>query len=387
MHRLSDPVAVLGNLNAAQKRAVKAFDAKTIGDLVGILPRRYDDYTNTVAVRNAPLGEPVTLKVTVEKIANQPGFRKRVAIIRATVKDETGSLRVIWFNQPWLLGELLPGREIFLSGNITLHPQFGRQMGNPIWEDCAAAIAAGTVAPVYPLTGSVAQKTMRELMAGVIEGLEKVEDPLKGIGHRAQSTGSLNDVDVLEKGQRQKVPMPYALCPMPLPSLDQAIRFIHRPRSMAEAEQGRRRLAFDEFLTYRLALGSARKEADTAGAPAVAFDESFAKKFSAALPFPLTDDQKKAAWAAFQDMQLSRPMRRLLQGDVGSGKTVVAAFLMAMAYRSNQSAVLMAPTEILAQQHAPSRCDDSWKLKEHHSCCSRLAIKSCGKGERKPSLI
>lgn len=325
MFRLSDPVSVLPDLNIAQKRAITLFGVKTIGDLVGIFPRRYDDYTNTALIRQAPLHEPVTLKVTIEKIANQPGFRRRVAIIRAVVKDASGTLRVIWFNQPWLLDELKPGREIFLSGTVVLHPRFGRQISNPIWEDVEAAIAAGTVAPVYPLTGNVAQKTMRELMAKVIEGLGEVEDVL----------GKIDQT-------RQFVPF------------DRALRLIHRPTTITEAEEGRHRLAFDEFLTYRLALGSARAEADAAGAPGVAFDELFAKKFVAALPFTLTADQKRAAWAAFKDIEVSRPMRRLLQGDVGSGKTAVAAFLMAMTFRSNQSAVLMAPTEILAQQHVLS---------------------------------
>lgn len=348
MLRLSDPVSAIPELNVAQRRAIKAFGAQTIGDLVHMLPRRYDDYTHTVAIRRAPLQEPVTLKVTIDKIANQPGFRRRVAIIRATVKDQTGSLRVIWFNQPWLLEELKPGREIFLSGTIVLHPRFGRQISNPIWEDIEAAIASGTVAPVYPLTGSVAQKTMRELMVKVIENLDEIEDPLGSVVvGRWSVPGHTTDVAVSTNDKRQTTPTSF-------PSLDQAFRLIHRPVTVEDAEIGRKRLAFDEFLVYRLASGSARKEADAAGAPAVRFDESFAKKFVKALPFPLTADQKKAAWASFQDMEKARPMRRLLQGDVGSGKTAVAAFLMAMTYRSGQSAIMMAPTEILAQQHAGS---------------------------------
>jgi ATP-dependent DNA helicase RecG len=326
MLRLADAVTALPDLNLAQKRAISAFGAKTIGDLIGMFPRRYDDYTNTTLVRRAPLQEPVTLKVTVEKIANQPGFRKRVAIIRGTVRDTSGTLRVIWFNQPWLLEELKPGREIFLSGTIVLHPRFGRQMSNPIWEDVEAAIAAGTVVPVYPLTGSVAQKTMRELMARVVDQLDHIDDDLP---------------QEIVKTQK-------------MPPMDEAVRLVHRPVTMQDAERGRKRLAFDEFLVYRLALGSARREADEHGAPVVKFDELFAKKFVGALPFPLTDDQKKAAWASFKDMEKARPMRRLLQGDVGSGKTVVGAFLLAMAYRAGQSGVLMAPTEILAQQHAIS---------------------------------
>ncbi|MEN9558242.1 MAG: ATP-dependent helicase RecG [Candidatus Parcubacteria bacterium] len=333
MFRLLDPLSVLGSLNAAQVRAVRAFGAKTVEDLVRIYPRRYDDYSNTVSIRQAPVGEGVTLRVKIQKIQKQPGFRKRISIIRAVVEDVDGSggtgdrdrravgtLRVIWFNQPWLLDELKPGREIFLSGVISQHPKFGKQMGNPLWEDPETAIAGGRIAPVYPLTGNIAQKTMRELMAQVVDGLGEVEDPL-----------------------------PNGTFPL---SLKEAIRLVHRPATPEEAEQGRERLAFEEFVIYRLAIGSVRQEVDEAGAPVVEFDEAFAKKFVAALPFPLTPHQKRAAWDALQNMGQRRPMRRLLQGDVGSGKTVVAAMLLAMAYRSNQSGVLLAPTELLAQQHA-----------------------------------
>jgi len=323
----NDSVSAIPDLNAAQKRAVKKVEAKTIGDLLNILPRRYDDYSHTTPVGSAPIGRPVTLRVEVESIKKVPGFRRRVTIIRAKVKDDTGSLNVIWFNQPWLIDELKPGRDIFLSGTVNFRPKFGRQMGNPIWEPLEVmTVATGAVAPVYPLTGSVAQKTMRELMASVAEQVDEIPDPIPdSIRERAK-----------------------------LPSLTDAYRAIHRPTSLDHAEAGRRRIAFDEFLTYRLALGATRKEVNTAGAPRVSFDESFAKKFVSALPFTLMDDQKRAAWASFKDMEKRVPMRRLLQGDVGSGKTVVAAFLMAMVYRSGHSAVIMAPTEILAKQHAES---------------------------------
>lgn len=323
MVRLTDAVALIGDLNAAQKRAVKAFGVKTVEDLVRIYPRRYDDYSNTVSIRQAPVGEGVTLRVKVQKIQKQPGFRKRIAIIRGVVEDfdgTGGTLKVVWFNQPWLLDELKPGRDLFLSGVITQHPRFGRQMSNPLWEDPETAIAGGRIAPVYPLTGSVAQKTMRMLVAGVVEELQDVAETLPAGVHAL--------------------------------SLAEALRKVHRPETLEEAEEGRQRLALEEFLVYRLAVGSVRRQVDNAGAPVVTFDESFAKKFVGSLPFALTPHQKRAAWDALQDMGHRRPMRRLLQGDVGSGKTVVAAMLLAMAYRSNQSGVLLAPTELLAQQHA-----------------------------------
>ncbi|MFA5129971.1 MAG: ATP-dependent DNA helicase RecG [Patescibacteria group bacterium] len=322
----NDSLHSIPDLNLAQKRALTKYGAKTVGDLLRIIPRRYDDYTHAVPVGRAPIGRPVTMRVKVDEIKRDNGFHRRITIIKAKVSDASGQLNIIWFNQPWLLEEIKAGTDIFVSGTINFRPRFGKQMANPIWEHVADALISGRVAPVYPLTGSVAQKTMRELVAVVADQLGEIDDPLPS--------------SIREHEQ--------------LPTLVDAYRAIHRPHTVDEAEQGRLRIAFDEFFIYRLALGSARAEANEAGSPPIPFDEPFAKSFVAALPFTLTDDQKRAAWVALQDMEKNVPMRRLLQGDVGSGKTAVAAFLMAMASRSNQSAVLMAPTELLAKQHATS---------------------------------
>lgn len=309
-----------------QMRAIRQYGAHTVGDLLAILPRRYDDYTRCVKIARAPIGVPVTLHVEVKEIKKMPGFRRRITMIRAKVGDDSGTLNVIWFNQPWLLDALKPGRDIYLSGTITFKPRFGKQLSNPIWEPIESIAVAGSLAPVYPLTGSVAQKTMRELMVNLVNHLGDVPDALPNFIRAKFATLSLRD----------------------------AYRAVHRPITAEEAERGRERLAFDELLAYRLALDSAKEEANRAGAPKITFDEAFAKRFVSALPFTMTDDQKRASWSAFKDMDRTIPMRRMLQGDVGSGKTVVAGFMMAMCQRSGQSSLLMAPTEILAKQHAVS---------------------------------
>ena len=358
MLSVTSSVAEIPELNAAQKRAIKAFEAKTVGDLLNIVPRRYDDYSRTTKIARAPVGQPVTMRVRVDTIGKQPGFRRRIVIIRATVSDDTGKLRVIWFNQPWILEKVAPGSEIFVSGAVAFQKMFGRQLSNPIWEPADDPTVAGSVAPVYPLRGSVAQKTMRELMAGVIAGLGEVPDPLEGSGLLGSHESRVTPVPSEASGSHESGPTDpslrsgQALRAYGLTDLRTAYVKIHRPSTTEEAEEGRKRLAFDEILAYRLALGLAAREAVALGSPVVRFDEAFARRFVGALPFALTDDQKRAAWAAFQDMEKGIPMRRLLQGDVGSGKTVVAAFLAAMAWHGNASAVLMAPTEILAKQHS-----------------------------------
>lgn len=325
MLQWSDPISFIHGLTAQQRRVLKSLEVETAGELLSIFPRRYDDYTRLVPIAKLQNGQAVTIKAIVKEIAEAKTFRRNFKIIKAVVSDESGSIGVTWFNQPWLLKQLKAGDEIFISGAVTQRRRFGRGFTSPLWEFAnAETIAAGTVAPVYPLTGSITQKTLRKIMKATVEDVEVPPDWMPDVVRRSTNVVSLAE----------------------------AYRFVHRPTSSDEAEKGRRRFAFGELLTYQLGLRIARKEADTAGAPKIEFDESFAKKFVAGLPFELTADQKKAVWAAVKDLQTERPMRRLLQGDVGSGKTVVAAMLAALVFRSGHSAAIMAPTDLLAKQHA-----------------------------------
>jgi ATP-dependent DNA helicase RecG len=320
-----DPVTYIHSLTAQQRRVLKQLEIETVGDLLSILPRRYDDYSNLVKIAYMPIGDPVTLKVKIKQIKKLPTFRRRFVMIRGLLEDETGAIAATWFNQPWMLEQLKPGDEIYVSGVAKRHPRFGLGFASPLWEPVnAETLAAGNIAPVYPLVGQVTQKTLRKIMKAAVDDLSQVEDVLP--------------VEILKNQS--------------LPTLIEALRLVHRPLTAEDAELGRRRFVFDEVFFYQLALRLARNEADLGGAPQIKFDEVFAKKFVSQLPFELTPDQKRAAWAAFKDLEQSRPMRRLVQGDVGSGKTVVAAFCAAMVYRSGLSTAFMAPTDILAKQHA-----------------------------------
>ncbi|MHB8830901.1 MAG: ATP-dependent DNA helicase RecG [Patescibacteria group bacterium] len=321
----SDPVTYIHGLTAQQRRVLKQLEVGTVGDLLSILPRRYDDYSNLVKIAYLPIGEPVTLKVKIKQLKKMPSFRRRFMMVRGLLEDETGAISATWFNQPWMLEQLKPGDEIYISGAARRHPRYGLGFVSPLWEPAnAETLAAGNIAPVYPLVGQVTQKTLRKIMKAAVEDLSEVTDPMPS--------------EILEKEK--------------LPTLIEALRLVHRPETNEAAELGRHRFVFDEVLYYQLALRLARNLADRGGAPTIKFDETFAKSFVSQLPFELTPDQKRGAWAAFQDMEQGRPMRRLLQGDVGSGKTVVAAFCAAMVYRSGLSTAFMAPTDILAKQHA-----------------------------------
>lgn len=324
MLQWDDPISFIHLESPQQRRVLKTLELETVGKLLSLYPRRYDDYSNLVLIAKIPTGQPVTIKAKVTALKQLPTFRRRFVMIKGMVEDESGSIPVTWFNQPWLVKQLLVGDEIFISGTVTMRPRLGRGFTSPLWEPVSEeTLAAGNVAPVYPLHGSITQKTLRKIMRQTMEETTLPEEYL--------------DLTVLKR--------------VNLVPLSQAYRFVHRPETIEQTEQGRRRFAFQELLVYQLALRTARKEADRAGAPMCKFDESFAKTFVSGLPFELTADQKKAVWSAVKDIQSDRPMRRLLQGDVGSGKTVVAAMLAALVYRSGGSAVFMAPTDLLAKQH------------------------------------
>ncbi len=313
MLKWEEPVAFIKGSTPSVRKAWDSLHIRTVGDLLLTLPRRYDDFSKTVAIRDALAGEIVTLRGTIAKAAKLPTFRKRMQIIKVTLEDATGKISTNFFNQVWLVDELVPGREIFLSGKVKIHPRFGKQIVNPLWEPAEAkTIAAGKLAPVYGLAGNLAQKTYRRLVQQALEQLDWKSAP----------------------------------------DIKQAVIDVHQPNDLEQAERGRKRLAYEEVLVYQLAMGQARKQATSAGAPAIPFDEPFAKAFVKSLPFPLTGDQKRAAWACFKDMEDEKPMRRLIQGDVGAGKTAVAAFLCAHVQRKGGSAAFLAPTDILAKQHA-----------------------------------
>jgi ATP-dependent DNA helicase RecG len=325
MLQLQDPVGFLTGATPSVRRAWAALGIETIQDLLTTAPRRYDDYSRSVAIKDVQEGEVATVRGKVVKAWILPTFRRRLRLVRVTIEDKTGVLGATFFHQPWLLEKMQPGLELFFSGKIRVHPRFGKSMTSPIWEPATGeTLAAGKIAPVYPLSGSLSQKKYRELVQQALVQLSTAEDPLPE--------------DIRKRYN--------------LATFAEALKLVHAPGTMADAERGRERLAFDELLSYQLILGKTRKKSETKGAPGIAFDEPFAKRFVTGLPFALTDDQRRAAWTAMKEMGQEKPMRRLLQGDVGSGKTIVAAFLAAQTARAGYSAALLAPTDILARQHA-----------------------------------
>ncbi len=323
--QLDEPTSFIHGATPLVRRCWEALEIRTVGDLLLTPPRRYDDFSKIVLLCDAPAGEMVTIRVKIFRLP-PPGLFK-AKTLRFVAKDETGTIGLIFFHQPWLKDQLTLEKEILCSGKIQFHPRYGRSMMSPLWEAAdAPTIAAGKIAPVYALSGELTQKRYRTLVQQALSLVDLPVDPCP--------------LETLKTEQ--------------LLEFSQALQAVHEPADRSAAEQGRRRFAFDELLAYRLAMRMVRREADAAGAPTVVFDESFAKRFAASVPFALTGDQKRSVWSSIQDMTQPTPMRRLLLGDVGSGKTLVAGFLMALVQRAGASAAMLAPTDILARQHAQS---------------------------------
>jgi ATP-dependent DNA helicase RecG len=286
------------------------------------LPFRYDDFSDLRTLVDLRPDEKQSARVTVQAVRVEPGFGRRPQRVVAQLSDESGTAEAIWFGRRYVERRLQQGDEIIVSGKVSQRgwrSQFTSPEFSPVGHE---SVHTARVVPVYHLAAGVTQKRLRELLARILEAcLPAVEDPL----HDAER-GSLPDLDV-------------------------ALRTAHFPEEAADVAEALDRLAFDELLALQLTLAQARTARDQLSAPAIALEASVVGEIVDALPFTLTGDQASAVEAIVADLASERPMRRLLQGDVGSGKTAVAAVALAAAVRAGWQAALMAPTEILARQH------------------------------------
>ena len=259
--------------------------------------------------------DEATIEVLVARARSRR--RGRLKILTARVEDETGSIDATWFNQPWLESKLTPGTRIRLRGRAN---KFGFSVSS---YDLEGEVETADFAPVYPASEDVAQKTLRGLRAQALELVRDAGEPLPAA--------------LLEREE--------------LPLRADALAALHRPRALAEAERGRRRLAFDELLVLQLALARTAAAREEASAQALPEPGELIARYRASLPFALTPDQEKTLVEIDADLARSTPMQRLLQGDVGSGKTVVALYALLRAVEAGRQGALMAPTETLAEQH------------------------------------
>ncbi|MDQ4035731.1 MAG: ATP-dependent DNA helicase RecG [Chloroflexota bacterium] len=294
----------------------------TAREALWYLPFRYDDFSELRSLGDLVADEKQSARVTVAAIRVEPGFGRRPQRVVAQLTDDTGSAEAIWFGRRYVERRLQQGDQVIVSGKVTQRgwrSQFTSPEFSPVGRE---SVHTARVVPVYHLTAGVTQKRLRELLARVLDhALPSVVDPLTDA----------------ERGA--------------LPGLDDALRTAHFPEEAADVTEALDRLAFDELLALQLTLAQAREARAGLRAPRIPIGAPVREEIIGALPFTLTGDQASAVTGILDEIGGARPMRRLLQGDVGSGKTAVAAVALAGAVRAGWQAALMAPTEILARQH------------------------------------
>lgn len=325
--KLSTSISQLNRVGDVLKKRLHRLGIQTVEDLLFCFPFRYEDFSHTKKIKDLADGEQVTIQGKIELIANKRSPRKRVMITEAVVADDSDQMKVVWFGQPFITKTLKVGDTVFLSGKVS-SDMFGMQMTGPTYEKARTEETAHTarIVPIYPLTAGLTQKQLRFLMKQVIDLSEKVEEWLPE--------------DIQDKADVMR--------------LREAIRMIHFPEDTDALLHAQRRLKFDELFILQLRAEMIRQSLKRSKAPEIVFQEEKTKEFVASLPFTLTKDQKVSAWEILQDMEKPEPMNRLLEGDVGSGKTVVAAMTLYNCVLSGLQGVMVAPTEILAKQHFES---------------------------------
>ena len=321
---LEAPLTTISGIGPKSAQTLKKLGLETLGDLLWHFPRRYDDYSQLKTINRLWYGEEVTIIATVERVKVRPIRSGKMKLTEATVSDGTGSLQVTWFNQPWIARSLKPGQPVVLSSKVDQY--LGKLvMSNPEWEPLEREqLHTNRIVPVYPLTAGVTAKWMRKVLHSVVNRLAP------------------RVPDMLPEALRQSAE---------LMSLPQALQQVHFPDDWDRLKRAQHRLAFDEM--FLLQMGVLRQKAvwETLASDKLAVSDEWIAGFIAGLPFEPTAAQRKAMDDARQDLAGVKPMNRLLEGDVGSGKTMVAAFGVGIAAENRAQTALMAPTSILAEQH------------------------------------
>lgn len=314
--RLDQPVTALKGIGAKRAELFKKLEIETVGELLAHLPYRYDDMRNTVDIGKAEEGQTVLIRA---QVAAQPRWIKRAgrfSVFSFTVSDGTGSMGISVFNMPFTMKQFAKGRSFCFYGKIKLY-QASLHMDNPRVFDGEAQLG---VEPVYRLTGGLTNRAMR---AAIGEALKEAECP-----------DFYSQAFLHQAGLREDI---------------EDFHSVHAPASLEEAEAGKLSLAKKEILLFLRMVGLADREA--VPIEPMRLEGEWRTGFLQSLPFQPTGDQRRAMDDIFADMAKDRPMNRLLQGDVGSGKTVVAMFAAYLAMMAGGQAAIMAPTELLAAQH------------------------------------
>ncbi|MBU1036831.1 ATP-dependent DNA helicase RecG [Patescibacteria group bacterium] len=330
MITLKTPITELNRVGKTVSAKLKKLDLVKVEDLIYWYPFRYDDFSNIKKINELKAGDIATIKGRIELLANKRSPRKRMIITECFVTDETGSIKAIWFRQPFITKILKNNDQVYLAGQVE-DDLFNLYFKNPSYEKIIS-FAGGPnkepthtarMVPIYSTTEGLSQKQIRFLIKQALGVVNQLTDWLP-----------------------QEIKRKHKLI-----DLKTALADIHFPKNQQSLIQAQTRLKFDELLNLHLQNFLIKKEVNKYRAIPITFNEVKTKKIVENLGFTLTDAQRKSAWQILMDMTEEKPANRLLEGDVGSGKTVVAALAIANAVLNGYQAALLAPTEILAAQH------------------------------------
>ena len=324
MARLTDPITILKGIGPSKAAQFAALNIHTLGDLICHFPRGYEDRTKLLTISQLEPDKPACFRAMVMNTPRTAHIRKGLDITKVQVADHTARLNITFFNQKFTTGQLQYGKEYIFYGAVS-GDFIGYSMTSPVFEALdAPAMTTRRILPIYPLTAGISNAAM-----------------LKAVRQ------ALAICDVPEEIIPESVRQQYGILPA-----QQAYYAIHEPGSLEEAEMAKRRLIFEEFFVFSAGLSLMR--ASRAGKEVLPYQNTDLSPFLQALPFRLTGAQSRAIDEIMADFRKGAPMNRLVQGDVGSGKTMVAAAAAYCAAQNGHQSALMVPTEILAEQHHAS---------------------------------
>lgn len=325
MTDLNQTIKSLPKIGDKIEKKLEKLGIKTINDLIFYFPHRYEKYEICENLSKIKINTPINIRAKIELIRNKRSLRKRMTITEAIVSDEHGSLEVIWFNQPFISKNLKNGDEISLAGKIIISN--GRLiMNSPVYEKInknEEPIHTQGIVPIYNLTYGLTQKQLRFFIKKISHNFSKITEYLPKETLKRQNLININE----------------------------SLQKIHFPQKDQDIETAINYFKFLELFLFQLKSYFLQKDLETKKANKLEIKIEKIKEFISNLPFELTDDQKKSAWEILQETNSDQTMSRLLQGDVGSGKTIVALIVVLNCLLNNKQAIFMAPTEILANQH------------------------------------
>ncbi len=346
MISLQTPLIEVKGIGPKFQEKLKKLRLETVKDLLWYFPFRYEDFSNIVPIKDLKIGEHATVQGVIQSIKMRRTWKKKMFIIEALISDETGSIRAVWFNQRFLITILKKNSRVNLAGKIVEAKEGGLVMSHPVHEILQARNYAeqtrinaenwkhtGRVVPIYPEIRGLTSKGIRFLIKPLLDKIGDIDDFLPE--------------EILSK---QKIF-----------GINEAIRDVHFPEKIEDAQEAKKRFAFEDLFFLQLVNLRQRIKLSLEKAHSSDFSIDEIKELLSSLPFELTHSQKKSLWEILQDLKKSHPMNRLLQGDVGSGKTIVAILAALVLTKSGKPTVakamvgkqtaFMAPTEVLAKQH------------------------------------